>query len=501
MDLKKGKVQKKKSLWLTKRFWLIVAVVFTLTMLSIALIFTLALPLSSLADKTCDNFASEGPYCLAQGKNDIKRVYSTRTTFNQSIKLLKSKSDSVKLPEKCEPVMLYIFSRHSIRYPKSDDIMEMGQLLPQLQQELTEAFNKGSSELCEQDYQAIKQWKLEMVPENDNHVTPSGVKATKKIAKLFYSQYPDLFDPNKVNFQVGVTSKVRTNETAHAFVEGLVDIKPEINIKESDYVVRDYLQFHSICKKKIGVKLPKPKQLKEITESKLFSKLRQRVSKRLGFNRTISDDELNIMYTSCSFEQAIFDKAPWCNVFTKRELKVLESREDIEHYYKNGPGFKLNRKMACPLIADLYESVERAINIPENRTTYLYFSHAGAMSRLWSTLDIFDKLSLNENFCPDGKREWQTSLILPFNVNFDVVLYRCSEDHETTDPSDYKLLTMINGVPIEIDQCDDPFCSATKFLKEYKSMARTCDLDELCKLPGRSSDGNNTEKSPVSDDD
>ena len=87
------------------------------------------------------------------------------------------------------------------------------------------------------------------------------------------------------------------------------------------------------------------------------------------------------------------------------------------------------------------------------------------MSRLWATLDIFDKLSLNENFCPDGKREWQTSLVLPFNVNFDAVLYRCSEDHETTDPSDYKLLTMVNGFPIEIDKCDDSACGAAKFLK------------------------------------
>ena len=157
----------------------------------------------------------------------------------------------------------------------------------------------------------------------------------------------------------------------------IILINLEINIKESDYVIRDYLQFHSICKKKIGVKLPKPKQLKEITESKLLFKLRQRVSKRLGLNRTISDDELNVMYTSCGFEQAIYDRAPWCGLFTKKELKVLETREDIEHYYKNGPGFKLNRKMACPLITHLYESVEKAINVPENRTTYLYFSHAG----------------------------------------------------------------------------------------------------------------------------
>ncbi len=49
------------------------------------------------------------------------------------------------------------------------------------------------------------------------------------LAGLFYERYPNLFDPSEVEFKVGITSKVRTNETAHAFVDGLSDLRPGIN--------------------------------------------------------------------------------------------------------------------------------------------------------------------------------------------------------------------------------------------------------------------------------
>ncbi|XP_015794302.1 multiple inositol polyphosphate phosphatase 1 isoform X2 [Tetranychus urticae] len=483
IDLKKGKVWKRRKFWSRKRFWLIAGLSFTLTMILLALIFTLTLPLDALADRKCDSFNKESPICLSSDKNDIKRVYSTRTTFDQSVKLFAKLADPIDIPSTCKPIMFYLFSRHSIRYPKKDDIIEMSQILPKLQSEIINGYNSEQSELCEQDYQTVKDWKLQMVPENDNHVTPSGVEATKKIAGLFYERYPTLFDPSEVNFRVGITAKVRTNETAHAFVDGLHDLRSDININEEDYVIRNHLQFHSICKKKINGKIPESKQVKEITESKLFQTLRQRISKRMGLNRTIDDAELSVMYKTCCFEQAIYEKAPWCSLFTKKELRALETREDLKHYYKNGPGLYLNHQMPCPLIGDLYRAVIKGIAQPENKTTYLYFSHAGAISRLWAALGLFNKLELDDNFCPNGDRQWRTSLILPFNVNFDGVLYRCTENIESTNPSDYKLLTMINGFPVKIDRCDDPMCNASQFLKSYEIMTETCDLDQICHLP------------------
>uniref|UniRef100_T1KS26 Uncharacterized protein n=1 Tax=Tetranychus urticae TaxID=32264 RepID=T1KS26_TETUR len=97
-----------------------------------------------------------------------------------------------------------------------------------------------NNELCEQDYQRVKDCKLQMVTENDNHLTASGVETTKKIAGLFYERYSNLFDPSEVEFKVGITSKVRTNEIAHAFVDGLRDLRPDININEEDYVIRSH---------------------------------------------------------------------------------------------------------------------------------------------------------------------------------------------------------------------------------------------------------------------
>lgn len=49
------------------------------------------------------------------------------------------------------------------------------------------------------------------------------------LAQIFYQYFPSLLDINSVHFEVGVTPKVRTTETADAFIRSLVELQLKSN--------------------------------------------------------------------------------------------------------------------------------------------------------------------------------------------------------------------------------------------------------------------------------
>ena len=50
------------------------------------------------------------------------------------------------------------------------------------------------------------------------------------IAQIFYQTFPKLLDIHTVNFEVGVTPKVRTKETADAFIRSLIELQIGNNV-------------------------------------------------------------------------------------------------------------------------------------------------------------------------------------------------------------------------------------------------------------------------------
>lgn len=61
------------------------------------------------------------------------------------------------------------------------------------------------------------------------------------------------------------------------------------------------------------------------------------------------------MYNMCRYEKAwtVTKLSPWCAVFSKEELRVLEYREDLYYYYKAGYGREINAQLGCTLLQDM----------------------------------------------------------------------------------------------------------------------------------------------------
>lgn len=63
------------------------------------------------------------------------------------------------------------------------------------------------------------------------------------------------------------------------------------------------------------------------------------------------------MYMTCAFESAWNPLAPspWCFAFSESNMEALEFAEDLEYYWINGYGYKINYEQACPIIGDMLQ--------------------------------------------------------------------------------------------------------------------------------------------------
>lgn len=94
-----------------------------------------------------------------------------------------------------------------------------------------------------------------------------------------------------------------------------------------------------------------------------------------------------------------------------------------------------------------------------------------------------------EQIClPLDHNRWRSSLLVPFGTNFAAVLYRCSADTSNSNElepevsSKWKLLTLLNEVPVVVRGCSEALCDLEHFLGEYEqwTVPETCDLDAIC---------------------
>ena len=288
--------------------------------------------------------------------------------------------------------------------------------------------------------------------------------------------------------------------------------------------MKPFLYFHDTCKEFLseqGVKLEKPKMVKQLRQSDQMQKLIARVNERIAANSEYSVDAkvLRHIVRACYFEFAIHEqRSGWCSLLGDEELKLLEYLDDIEDYHEDAYGLKplilsfnslqliesllsfigrdINSKQTCPLIDDLYKNVKQSAKNSNEKKTYLHFTHAGVMKRLYSGLGIFNNLSddfnnkSEESICLSDNRKWKSSLVCPFSANFAAVLHKCPK-HKNKDNNDkkddkkyanYKLLTLVQERPVVIKGCDSYFCSVDKFIHSFRQMAHNCNLQEICRI-------------------
>ncbi|KAL8592670.1 hypothetical protein ACOMHN_037610 [Nucella lapillus] len=268
------------------------------------------------------------------------------------------------------------------------------------------------------------------------------------------------------------------------------------------------LRFHTLCEKyvqAVGENKSAIKEYYKFESGDQMTAVKKKIYSKLGISipdDLLSGGDIRTMYLMCGYEMAIFGSSPWCQLFDEEDMKTLEYLGDLKHYYKNGPGHDINWKQACPLVSDMFYTMDDAIDALETMDGsdddegYIIgqfaFGHAETLGPLYTALGLFnDSQPLRaDNFQQVGERQFRTSLILPFGANLQFVLYECEPEEQYLKPEEevsehipeYYLKLLVNEKVHKFPGCEQEMCPYTTVREKLKGQVDGCNFVQACKI-------------------
>lgn len=183
---------------------------------------------------------------------------------------------------------------------------------------------------------------------------------------------------------------------------------------------------------------------------------------------------IQTIYETCAFETAWWKRqqSPWCTIFTKDSIEILEFAEDLEYFWKDGYGYEITYSQACPAIKDLVEHLKLDSSQPAST---FYFTHSGTVLKLLAALNLYrDENLVHSDF--GRPRKWKTSEIDAFASNLMFVSFNCSGEAH--------LLAMHQERIIRLPGCpqDKDLCPLNTFIENYREQIENCRFNEICDL-------------------
>ncbi len=178
----------------------------------------LCLQLVTAQSYECFQFPEQKP---SGSINLYSDVFNTKTTYLNAWLFLQERANiTVGVESTCKPIYLFYIGRHSIRYPMKKEVVKFTEVLPGVRQELLRGGRLSRNVQAD-----LQRWRLFISPSESARVTLSGQLDTALQARHFYQHFPNLLNIEKSNIEVGVTSKIRSKETAQAFIRAISELQ------------------------------------------------------------------------------------------------------------------------------------------------------------------------------------------------------------------------------------------------------------------------------------
>lgn len=289
--------------------------------------------------------------------DDEYRLYGAKTAYDE---VREKTVEEVKIPG-CVPKQFWLLSRHGARYPGPCEMDALIARLPALKESILQNAKVGRGCLPSEDLSQLKNWNMEFHPDLDNQLTPWGQKEMTELAQRFKQRFPSLlgrdFSTDVYSFRH--TDSHRTAVSARLFAAGLFGNSDDICLPKP---VKDdpLIKFYKTCKKwkeEVDDNDDAKEERTRFRNGPEMQRVVGAVSKRLGYEQRLSFEDVHLMFAMCRFENAIHpDKtSPWCSVFCRDEVEVMEYDEDLDYYWTDGYGYPINYEQACPPVKDFLD--------------------------------------------------------------------------------------------------------------------------------------------------
>ncbi|KAH7418474.1 histidine phosphatase superfamily [Cadophora sp. MPI-SDFR-AT-0126] len=329
------------------------------------------------------------------------------------------------------------------------------------------------------------------------HITPQGIKDSKKVAKHLLSRYPNLVPTTKTIY---ADPKKRTQDTAKAFVKVFpqeVEVV-EIDLNRTSFHSQDP---HKACKafsKKAG----------DDEQEAFMSKYTVPIMDRLQRHAPVDLSETDIMGLQqlCGYESAITGKkSKICDVFTDNEWMAYEHCWDLKYSHMVGHGNPLSPYLGFPWLnttSHLMSKFHKPRHISSTATPtpdpevpnddgqrfFLAFTHREVPPFIATALGLFNSSNSHAEEFPTDRinwsRSWKMAELIPFLGYVGIEKLTCNA--VSLDPGDdHEYIRIIaNSAPRPIPGCEDgpgASCAFDSFVEFVRSgMEEYGDFDGIC---------------------
>ncbi|XP_017882163.1 multiple inositol polyphosphate phosphatase 1-like [Ceratina calcarata] len=421
-------------------------------------------------------YARDVDYCFAD-EDDPYLYMATKTAYHF---VHGGKTRFQEVP-RCRPRQIWMFATHGTQCPTKDEISEMVKLTELQDQIINNHETRNNGRMCNRDLENLKKWKpgAYLAAERAEVLTPQGVEDMKLLARRLQSNFPQLLETSSDRSYLTenyVFKSTDARDSMESFMEGLFGNRDAVEAE--DVPVNDtLLTLYKTCNAWEGGRSNTSNEVIAFEGEVQFQNLISNVSRRLGFLYDISKESILTMYDMCRYAKAwtVTQLSPWCAVFSKEELRVLEYREDLNYYHKAGYGCAINAQLGCTLLQDMLNHFWKATQADEIRPRgVFYFSDIISLQNLLTTLNINkDQMEPTAfNYKEMAKRHWRTSFMSSFAANLVAVLYKCDD---TREPN--KVMFYLAEKLVMFDGCDVGLCDWQYLKQRFNPVLKHCNLD------------------------
>lgn len=428
--------------------------------------------------------------CIAcETCNPTGTTLHTKTSYD----LVGNKDLNVQKPDNsCVPIQINSVHRHGHRYPGSSGIRSLKKLAQKLATKadtLKRRFNISFP---------LSEAFTEFAEDQSMLLTHVGEDETYNIGERIKARFPDVFSKpySPVHYKVRSTCRLRcvrtANSLAYGFFEGtghLGEYKHQPVAVETrdcyrDEILRPYARcdaWESQIERNRHVAL---KEYYYFKYGKVIKALIEKINKKIGFSHhnALGWTEIKRLFEACSYHINMYHgtlKSSICQLLDKDDIAAIEYNYELDFFYSFSYGHTISYQIACPLLRDIYQTVENAKN--EVRGAYsgvFRVGHQETLVPLLTLMNVYVKKGemLRASNFEEMKRNrtFHAACMASFSANVYFTLYKCAGN-------DYKIQMYVNEHLVKIPCCKSAVdCPVDVFLKCYKDIVQRCNFDKMC---------------------
>ncbi|KAF8036863.1 hypothetical protein BT93_C2551 [Corymbia citriodora subsp. variegata] len=433
---------------------------------------------------------------------DVRKHLSTVTRYGAVKDVANSAYVPSSVPNDCTPIHLNLVARHGTRSPTKKRLRELENLASHLQELIKDAEQK---KLAHDIPAWLRGWTSpwkgkvnggELISKGEDELYDLGIRIRERFPELFSQDYhPDVYT-------LKATQIPRAAASAVAFGMGLFRGKGTLGPgKHRAFAVTSesrasdiMLRFFESCQNYKDFRKKQEPAVDKLKEP-ILDEITGAIASRYKLNFTRQDT--SALWFLCKQEASLLDITNQaCALFNPNEIALLEWTNDLEVFILKGYGKALNYRMGVPLLKDIVQSMEEAIQANEEKhppgsyeKARLRFAHAETVVPFSCLLGLFLEGSEFEQIQreqplplpskPPHNRNWMGSIVAPFGGNNMLVLYSCPANLS----SKYFVQVLHNEHPTPMPGCGGAdSCPFEVFKEKIAAPHLKHDYNALCNV-------------------